>query len=151
MGFLSEGPSISMADPQPSLNVSATAPPLAESAWSPLREPLFRALWIASVTSYVGTWMQNLGTGWLMASLTASPMMVGLVQAATTLPVFLVILPAGALADMGDRRRFLLLSQAWMGVAAAALGILSIFNMVSPWSLVLLTFALGFGAVMNDP
>jgi len=151
MGFLSEGPSINMADPQPSLNVSATAPPLAESAWSPLREPLFRALWIASVTSYVGTWMQNMGTGWLMASLTASPMMVGLVQAATTLPVFLVILPAGALADMVDRRRFLLLSQAWMVVAAAALGILTIFGMVSPWSLVLLTFALGFGAVMNDP
>ena len=151
MGFLSEGPSISMADPQPSINVSATAPPLSESAWSPLREPLFRALWIASVASYVGTWMQNLGTGWLMASLTASPMMVGLVQAATTLPVFLVILPAGALADMVDRRRFLLLSQAWMVVAAAALGVLTVFGMVSPWSLVLLTFALGFGAVMNDP
>lgn len=151
MGLLSEGPSISMADPQPSLNVSVTVPPLAESAWSPLREPLFRALWIASVTSYVGTWMQNLGTGWLMASLTASPMMVGLVQAATTLPVFLVILPAGALADMVDRRRFLLLSQAWMVLAAAALGVLTIFGMVSPGSLIVLTFLLGLGAVMNDP
>jgi MFS family permease len=131
--------------------VPATARPLAESAWGPLREPLFRALWIASVTSYIGTWMQNMGTGWLMTSLNPSPTMVGLVQAATTLPVFLVILPAGALADMVDRRRFLLLSQAWMVVAAAALGLLTIFGMVSPWSLVLLTFALGFGAVMNDP
>jgi MFS family permease len=140
-----------MAEPQPSLHVVVPAPTTAESAWGPLREPLFRTLWIASVTSYVGTWMQNMGTGWLMASLTSSPMMVGLVQAATTLPVFLVILPAGALADMVDRRRFLLLSQAWMVVAAAALGILTVFGMVTPWSLVVLTFLLGLGAVMNDP
>jgi len=145
------GSSISMTDPQPSLPAITQARPAAGSAWSPLHEPLFRTLWTASVISYIGTWMQNMGTGWLMASLTASPLMVGLVQAATTLPVFLVILPAGALADMVDRRRFLLLSQAWMVVAAAALGLLTIFGMVSPWSLVLLTFALGFGAVMNDP
>ena len=151
MGFLRGGPSISMAEPQSSVHVAPPAPPVTQSAWSPLREPLFRTLWAASVVSYIGTWMQNMGTGWLMASLTASPMMVGLVQAATTLPVFLVILPAGALADMVDRRRFLLWSQAWMVVAAAALGILTVFGMVSPWSLVLLTFALGFGAVMNDP
>ncbi len=116
-----------------------------------MREPLFRTLWTASVISYIGTWMQNLGAGWLMTSLTASPMMVGLVQAATTLPVFLVILPAGALADMVDRRRFLLLSQGWMVVAAAGLGLLTLFGMVSPLSLIALTFLLGFGAVMNDP
>ena len=149
MGFLRGGPSTRMAEP--SLNMVTPARSSAESAWSPLREPLFRGLWLASVTSYIGTWMQNMGTGWLMASLTASPMMVGLVQAATTLPVFLVILPAGALADMVDRRRFLLLSQAWMVIAAAALGILTVFGMVNPWSLVGLTFLLGFGAVMNDP
>jgi len=125
------GSPISMAEPQPSLGLVSQARP-AESAWGPLREPLFRTLWIASVVSYVGTWMQNMGTGWLMTSLNPSPMMVGLVQAATTLPVFLVILPAGALADMVDRRRFLLLSQAWMVVAAAALGLLTIFGMVSP-------------------
>jgi MFS family permease len=140
-----------MAEPQRSLRVVAQTRLAAEPAWGPLREPLFRTLWIASLVSYVGTWMQNMGTGWLMASLTASPMMVGLVQAATTLPVFLVILPAGALADMVDRRRFLLLSQGWMVVAAAALAILTLFGMVSPGRLVLLTFLLGFGAVMNDP
>ena len=70
------------------------------SPWAPLREPLFRSLWIAAVISYTGTWMQNVGAGWLMTLLTVSPFMVGLVQAAATLPVFLVILPAGALADM---------------------------------------------------
>src|SRR5438046_10441665 len=95
------------------------------TAWAPLREPLFRSLWIAAVISYTGTWMQNVGAGWLMTQLTTSPLMVALVQAATTLPVFLVILPAGALADMVDRRRLLLITQAWMVVAAGLLGILT--------------------------
>jgi len=81
------------------------------SAWTPLGEPLFRSLWLAAVISYIGTWMQNVGAGWLMTQLTTSPLMVSLVTAATTLPVFLVILPAGALADMVDRRRFLLATQ----------------------------------------
>jgi len=89
------------------------------SAWAPLGETLFRSLWLAAVISYIGTWMQNVGAGWLMTQLTTSPLMVSLVTAATTLPVFLVILPAGALADMVDRRRFLLATQGWMVVAAA--------------------------------
>jgi MFS family permease len=121
------------------------------SALAPLREPLFRSLWLAAVISYTGTWMQNVGAGWLMTQLTMSPFMVGLVQAATTLPVFLVILPAGALADMVDRRRFLLITQAWMVAAAVVLGILTLAGHVTPWILLLLTFLLGFGAVMNDP
>src|SRR5208282_2470744 len=96
------------------------------SPWAPLGEPLFRSLWIASVISYTGTWMQNVGAGWLMTQMTLNPFMVGLVQAAEALPVFLVILPAGALADMVDRRRFLLLTQGWMVLAAATLGILTL-------------------------
>ena len=121
------------------------------SAWAPLREPLFRSLWLAAVISYTGTWMQNVGAGWLMTQLTTSPLMVSLVTAATTLPVFLVILPAGALADMVDRRRFLLATQGWMVVAAALLGILTLRHEVTPWMLLLFTFVLGLGAVMNDP
>jgi MFS family permease len=121
------------------------------SAWAPLGEPLFRSLWIASVISYTGTWMQNVGAGWLMTQLTMNPLMVGLVQAAGALPVFLVILPAGALADMVDRRRFLLLTQGWMVLASATLGILTLTSCVGPWVLLLFTFLLGFGAVMNDP
>ncbi|HXZ39114.1 MAG TPA: MFS transporter, partial [Terriglobales bacterium] len=78
--------------------------------WAPFKEPLFRSLWVAAVISYTGTWMRNVGAGWLMTQLTTSPFMVSLVQAASTLPVFLVILPAGALADMVDRRRFLLIT-----------------------------------------
>jgi MFS family permease len=121
------------------------------SPWDPLREPLFRSLWLAAVISYTGTWMQNVGAGWLMTQLTMSPFMVGLVQSATTVPVFLVILPAGALADMVDRRRFLLTTQVWMVAAAGVLGILTLAGYVTPWILLLFTFLLGFGAVMNDP
>jgi MFS family permease len=124
---------------------------LAVSPWAPLGEPLFRTLWVASVISYTGTWMQNVGAGWLMTQMTMNPFMVGLVQAAGALPVFLVILPAGALADMVDRRRFLLVTQGWMVLASATLGILTLTSCVSPWVLLLFTFLLGFGAVMNDP
>ena len=125
--------------------------PRPDSPWAPLREPVFRSLWIAAVVSYTGTWMQNVGAGWLMTQLTVSPLMVGLVQAAAAIPVFLVVLPAGALADMVDRRRLLLFTQAWMVFAAAALGILTLSGAVSPWVLLLFTFLMGVGAVMNDP
>lgn len=122
-----------------------------DAAWEPLREPLFRSLWIAAVVSYTGTWMQNVGAGWLMTQLTTSPLMVGLVQAAAAVPVFLVVLPAGALADMVDRRRLLLFTQSWMIVAAVALGVLTLLNAVTPWVLLAFTFVMGLGAVMNDP
>src|SRR5438067_7436026 len=108
---------------------SANLPPNpANSAWAPLGEPLFRSLWIAAVVSYTGTWMQNVGAGWLMTQLTDSPLMVSLVQGAATIPVFIAVLPAGALADMVDRRRLLLFTQSWMIVAAAALGILTLLH-----------------------
>jgi MFS family permease len=125
--------------------------PTYASAWNPLREPLFRAIWIASVASNIGTWMQNVGAAWLMTSLAPSPTMVALVQAATSLPVFLIGLPAGAIADLVDRRRLLLATQAWMLAAAAMLGVLTLLDAITPWSLLILTFALGLGAAMNAP
>jgi MFS family permease len=125
--------------------------PTHPSAWSPLRQPLFRALWLASVASNIGTWMQNVGAAWLMTSLAPSPMLVALVQAATSLPVFLVALPAGAIADLVDRRRLLLATQGWMLAAATLLGISTILDVMTPWILLILTFALGLGAAMNAP
>lgn len=95
--------------------------------------------------------MQNVGAGWLMTQMTMNPLMIGLVQAAGALPVFLVILPAGALADMVDRRRFLLLTQGWMVLASATLGVLTLTSCLRPWVLLLFTFLLGLGSVMNDP
>jgi MFS family permease len=95
--------------------------------------------------------MQNVGATWLMAALTPSPLLVALMQTATSLPVFLVGLPAGALADIVDRRRLLLFTQAWMLAAAAALGVLAIGGWATPWALLALTFALGLGGAMNSP
>ncbi len=93
-----------------------------KTAWSPLRHPLFRAMWIASVVSNVGTWMHAVAAAWLMTKLATSPLPVALVQTATTLPVFLISLPAGALADLVDRRRWLIFTQSLMLAIAAVLG-----------------------------
>src|SRR5215468_11687944 len=73
------------------------------SPWSPLAQPIFRALWIATVASNIGTWMEDVGEAWLMVSLTTSPMRVALVETAGNLPIVLLPLPAGALADVVDR------------------------------------------------
>jgi MFS family permease len=121
------------------------------SAWSPLRHRLFRWLWIATVASNVGTWLQNVGASWMMTSLTTSTTLVALVQAATSLPSFLLALPAGALADVLDRRRLLLVTQGWMTAAAAALGVLTLLGWITPWSLLGFTFLLGLGAAANNP
>lgn len=94
-----------------------------ESAWAPLSHPVFRALWIASLVSNIGTWMQSVGAAWAMTSLSPSPLMVALVQSATSLPVFVVGLPAGAVADIVDRRRLLLVTQTWMLAVAALLAV----------------------------
>jgi MFS family permease len=125
--------------------------PAHHSALSPLREPLFRSLWIAAVISYTGSWMQAVATGWLMTSLTSSPMWVALVTVAVTLPVLLIALPAGALADMIDRRKFLLFTQSTMVAAATVLGVMTLTRTVTPQILLVFTFLLGVGAVMNDP
>ncbi len=125
--------------------------PVHHSTLSPLREPLFRSLWIAAVISYTGSWMQAVATGWLMTSLTSSPMWVALVQMAVSLPVLLIALPAGALADIVDRRKFLLFTQSIMVAAAGILGIMTLTRTVNPQILLVFTFLLGVGAVMNDP
>src|ERR1700742_3187280 len=78
------------------------------SPWEALRYGVFRALWIATVVSNVGTWMYSAAAGWLMTSLDPSPLVVSLVQVATMLPLFLFGLPAGALADIVDKRKFLI-------------------------------------------
>src|SRR5438445_1083101 len=110
------------------------------STWSPLRRPVFRSVWIAWVTSNTGTWMQNVGAAWLMTSLTTSPLLVALMQTATSLPIFLVGLPAGALADVVDRRKLLLVTQAWMLLAALVLGLFTLAGLTSAWTLLALTF-----------
>ena len=91
------------------------------SAWSPLRHRDFAVLWAAALVSNIGSWMHDAAAGWLMTTLTPSPAMVVLVQAATSAPVFLLALPAGTLADRFDKRRLQMLTQGLMLVLAALL------------------------------
>src|SRR5438094_9239205 len=113
------------------------------SAWSPLRYPVFRALWIASLVSNIGTWMQNVGGVWLMSSLSPSPFLVALMQTATSLPVFLVGIPAGALADIVDRRRLLLCTQGLMPIPAPAVSTVTIRQRIDARAPLALSLTLG--------
>lgn len=121
------------------------------STWGPLREPLFRALWIAAVASNIGTWMEDVGEAWLMTSLSSSSLHVALVETAGSLPILLLAIPSGTFADLVDRRRLLIATQAWMLMAAATLGVFTIAGITTPWLLLTLAFLLGLGAAVNAP
>jgi MFS family permease len=95
--------------------------------------------------------MHDVGAAWLMTSLSPSPFLVALMQAASSLPFFLLALPAGAIADVVDRRKMLLFTQAWMLAAAALLGVLTVADITTPGILLALTFALSVGSAMNMP
>ncbi|WP_372618844.1 MFS transporter [Falsiroseomonas sp.] len=121
------------------------------SALAPLRHPSFRLLWLANLVANTGMWMQNTGAGWLMTSLAPSPIMVSLVQVASLLPVFLLALPAGALADIMDRRLYLIAAQAWIALCGVLLAVLAFAHVLGPWGLIAFTFAIGAGTAMNSP
>src|SRR6202789_3577687 len=130
---------------------NSTTPAPNPSGFAPLKIALFRDRWIASTVSSVGTWMQDTAGTWLMTSLTASPLLIALMQTAASLPVLLLGLLAGATADIFDRRRLLIFWQAWMLAAVAFLSVLTFFDIISPWILLILTFLLNIGAAMNSP
>ena len=119
--------------------------------FAPLRIPLFRDRWIASTISSVGTWMQDTAGTWLMTSLTASPLLIALMQTAASLPVLLFGLLAGATADIFDRRKLLIFWQAWMLGSVGVLAVLTFVGYVSPWTLLAFTFLLNIGSAMNNP
>ncbi|HKW02599.1 MAG TPA: MFS transporter [Vicinamibacterales bacterium] len=121
------------------------------NAWSPLRHPLFRSRWIASIISNVGTWMQDTSATWLMTILTGSPLLIALMQTAASLPVLVLGLPAGAMADILDRRRVLIFWQFWMLAAALVLSVVTLAGGMGPWLLLSLTLLLNVGAAMNNP
>ncbi|MFC0712206.1 MFS transporter [Azorhizophilus paspali] len=127
------------------MSVSASSP------WSPLRQTTFRWLWLASIASNIGTWMHEVGAGWLMTSLSASPLNVALVQVAGSLPMFFLALPAGALADIVDKRRYLLGVQLWMAVVATLLAALTLLGLTSVWLLLTLTLCMGGGTALMMP
>ena len=129
----------------------ADSPPIAPSPWSPFRHTTFTVLWTATVIANIGTWMYNAASGWLMTSLNADPFMVSLVQVATSLPMFLFALPAGALADIIDKRRFLIVLEVATTVVSAIIAALVWLNLVTPGALLLFTYLLGAGAALTAP
>ncbi len=129
----------------------ASSPAADVGAWAPLRERLFRAMWLAILGSNIGTWINDVAASWVMAESTGSPLMVALVQSATTLPVVLLALVAGTLADIVDRRRYLLWTQGWMLLVASVLAVCAHVDLLTPELLVVLTFAMGCGAAMAMP
>lgn len=134
--------------------MSPSSPPpnaVAPGPWSPLTQPTFRNLWLAILVGNIGTWIHDVAAAWVMAETTGSPFMVAAVQSATTLPVVLLAVIAGTLADIVDRRKYLILAQLWMLLVASTLALLAHLDMLGPWMLIVLTFALGTGAAMAMP
>ena len=122
-----------------------------ESAWAPLRQPIFRAFWVASLASNFGTWIHEVGAGWLMTNLDSSPEMVAAVRTCMSLPIVLLAIPAGVLADRIDRRRLLLMTQWLMLGTTATLATLTATDQITPWLLLSLTAVMGFGLVIHVP
>jgi MFS family permease len=116
-----------------------------------LRVPTFRNLLAANVVSDIGTFMQSVGAAWLMVSLHAGPIYVALTQTASSLPYFLLSLPAGSAGDIVDRRKLILATEAWMAGVALLLCVLTIGGFMSPWLLLVLTFALSAGDAFETP
>src|SRR5436309_6775674 len=112
------------------------------SPWSPFRYAPFSVVWTATVIANIGTWMYNAASGWLMTSLNADPLIVSLVQVATTLPMFLFAVPAGALADIIDKRRFLVMVEGAVTLVSGMIAALVWLDRVTPSTLLLFTFLL---------
>jgi MFS family permease len=137
-------------DPEPDA-AGRTDHGAAPSAWAPLRRATYRALWLAQFASNIGTWAQTVGAQWLMGDLGGSALEVALVQAATTLPVFLLVVPSGALGDILDRRRVLIAGQGLMLIGAAALMVLAASDVATPVTLLALIALMGVGQALAMP
>jgi MFS family permease len=121
------------------------------SPWSPFRHTTFTVLWIATVLSNIGTWMQNAGAGWLMTALKPDPFEVALVQAVATLPMFLFSLPAGALADIVDRRRLMIATQVLATAFAVMFSAVVLLGWATPNRLLAFLFASGIAGILAMP
>ncbi len=124
---------------------------VASSPWSPFRHATFTVIWTATVVSNIGTWMYNAASGWLMTSLNPDPLIVSMVQAATSLPMFLFALPSGALADIIDKRRLLIVAEGATTAIAALFAALVWFGLATPGNLLLFMFLIGAGSALTAP
>ena len=121
------------------------------STWAPLRSPVYRALWIAQLVSNLGTWMQTVGAQWMLVGDPRAAVLVPLVQTATTLPVMLLALPSGVLADLIDRRRLLIATQGAMAAGVGLLASLTGAGLTTPAVLLMLLFVIGCGQALTAP
>lgn len=127
------------------------AGPSSASPFAPLQHPVFRAIWIASMASNFGSMIQSVGASWLMTSIAGDAEMVALVQSSVTLPIMLLALMAGAVADIFDRRRMMLAAQSFMFAVSVALAAAAWFGLITPWLLLAFTFLIGCGAAFHGP
>jgi MFS family permease len=130
---------------------TAAMPAADSSAWAPLAQRAFRWLWLGMLVSWIGTWMQTVGAQWLLVDAPNAAALVSLVQAVTTLPMMLLALPGGVLADSFDRRWLLITVQAYLFVAGILLAVLTAIGQMPPALLLAFTFALGAGGAVQLP
>jgi len=121
------------------------------SPWAPFHHSAFTVVWLATVVSNVGSWMYSTASAWLMTELAPDPLIVSLVQVAATLPMFLLALPAGALADVIDRRLLLIVVETVATGISAVFAACVWFGLITPVSLLIFTFLIGVGTVLSAP
>jgi MFS family permease len=121
------------------------------SPWAPFHHRAFAVIWTATVVSNVGDWMYNVASGWLMTSLDPDPFIVSMVQVANSLPIFLFAIPAGALVDIVDRRRFLIFGEAAITITSTAFAALVWLHLITPHSLLLFSFIVTSAAAITAP
>jgi MFS family permease len=125
--------------------------PAESSPWAPFARRAFRWLWIGVFISYIGTWMQTVGAQWLLVDAPNAATLVSLVQAANTLPVMLLALPGGVLADSFDRRWLLFTVQVYFFTVGILLTVLTVAGLMPPALLLAFTFAIAIGAAVQLP
>ncbi len=123
----------------------------AYSPWSPFRHKVFTVVWLATVVSNIGSWMYNAGSGWLMTDLTADPLLISLVQVASSLPMFLFAMGSGVLTDIVDKRKFLIVGEVCATLVSAAFAALVSRHFATPAILLVFMFLIGAGGAMTIP
>jgi MFS family permease len=140
-----------MASASQKTEAMSSAPTVDRSPWTPLRRSVFRAIWLSSLVSSIGSTMNDTAAVWTMGTLSHSSLLLSVMATVSAVPIFFLSLPAGALADVLDRRRILLVAQGWMFGVATLLSVIAWCGGLMPWVLLAVAAALGLGVAFNSP